>query len=317
MIRVSIAVVGGGRADRLETTLVSVREAMLPPGWQLEVLCMLPAGSWALQRVAQALGARCVEVAPAAGAAAARNAALSEASGQWLLILEEGQELGRAMLLRASGQLHAHLGALLAHEHEQQAHQLLFHRLLQLDRSRLPHLWSARTALLRRSAVLECGGWDRQLGAAAQAGLLRRLLLSGWDVDEQQDCIVHEAPTLLRLSDYWQANVQQGYTWAGVSQQLAAAPSPVPAEGRASLARTLLLVAAAVCAAASPLCLWAAACALLLLLTLLGHALWQMHGLPGPVRWMPWVMHALVRDAAVVWGQWRYYSDQRLQFLRG
>lgn len=181
----TVVVLAGESRTQLQRSLEAARAVLLPPGWRCELFCVVAEHSPQDRALAAAAGAQCIaHPLQTAGRAAACNAALHAAHGHWLLIIQAGQQLSGDVLVRASAQMSAHAGAILVQQPQKVTAGSLA-AAARREASDLPPLWSAGIAVLRRMAVLEAGGWDERLSAAAMPDMYRRLLLNGWDVERQ------------------------------------------------------------------------------------------------------------------------------------
>ena len=241
---ISVVVIGRNEAERLRKCLESVRELRLPEGEAAEIVYVDSASADGSVAIAETLADRIVPLRGGPlGAARARNAGASFASGDWILFLDGDTVVDPDFALRALAAASPKDAAVWGHRRESRPRANFFHRVLDLDwvYPPGPSAFCGGDALIRRQALADTGGFNETLIAGEEPELCARLRGAGWRILHIDAPMTAHDLAISRWPQYWNRAVRAGYAYANLSRRTRGLPQPLwQAESRANVRRAVL-----------------------------------------------------------------------------
>jgi len=223
-VTVSVVIIGRNEGERLTACLESVA-ALRRDGdgfsIETEILYVDSSSTDGSPARAAALGATVIQVKPERPSAAlGRNAGWSAARGQYILFLDGDTLLHPDFVCTALARfLEPSVAIVWGHRRELAPHQSSYIRVLDLDWIYPPGdcEFCGGDALMRRSVLLQVGGFDASLIAGEEPEMCRRIRARGYR-------IIHiDAPMTLHdlgvksFRAYWRRAFRAGHAYAEVS----------------------------------------------------------------------------------------------------
>jgi glycosyltransferase involved in cell wall biosynthesis len=220
---VSVVVIGRNEGSRLFRCMQSVRQA----GWgnvSYELIYVDSNSTDNSVSLAHDLGATVLVLDDAKPCAAkARNLGWNKATGEFILLLDGDTELHSDFVVRALETLqNATLCAAWGHRRESRPSQSIYTKVLDLDwvyaagRS----LYFGGDVLVRRSALLEVGGFDPTLKAGEEPEMCARLRAAGWSIEHIDVPMTMHDLAVTSLRAYWLRAYRSGIAYAEVAHRM-------------------------------------------------------------------------------------------------
>jgi GT2 family glycosyltransferase len=315
---VAAVVIGRNEGQRLARCLESIE---LARGTTVNELIYVDSASTdGSPELASQYGATVIVVHPERPTAAiGRNAGWLHATSELILFLDGDTLLNPDFLPAACHALRQRqsVAAVWGHRREIHPEASVYNRVLDLDWMYPPGLteFCGGDVLMRRSALLETGGFDETLIAGEEPELCRRLRARGYGILHIDQPMTGHDLQISSWGQYWKRAARAGHAYAEVSQRFKDSEDPLwMVDRRRNLLRGslwILLFAAAIAASAKfgflPGALWLA---LLLMLSL--RSAWK-------ARWKgakPWVLliygfHSHLQQVPILIGQLQYELSKR------
>ncbi|HTW79620.1 MAG TPA: glycosyltransferase [Terracidiphilus sp.] len=314
----SIVVIGRNEGKRLARCLDSIRQIRgVAPA---EILYVDSDSTDGSPELAGRLGATVIAVHPERPTAAiGRNAGWRRATAELILFLDGDTVLHpdfplaacRAMLADAS------IAAVWGHRREMYPEASLYNRVLDLDWVYAPGAaeFCGGDVLMRRSALVETGGFDEGLIGGEEPELCRRLRARGYSILHIDHPMTGHDLQMTRWRQYWKRAARAGHAYAEVAERFRNSEDAFwQADRRRNLLRGSLWILSLLTAAAAsfwygpvPLAAWLA---FLLLLSL--RSAWK-------ARWKsrnPWSLalygiHSHLQQVPILVGQLQFEFGRR------
>jgi cellulose synthase/poly-beta-1,6-N-acetylglucosamine synthase-like glycosyltransferase len=215
---ISVVVIGRNEGERLASCLRSVTGL----GFAAELIYVDSASTDASPEVARSFGAETILLQGGIQTAArARNAGWLRARAPYVLfldgdtVLKPGFPSAALRTLESDGRIAAAWG----HRRETHTGRSIYNRILDLD-----WIYPAGTteycggdALMRRSALVEVGGFDSSLIAGEEPELCRRLRAHGYRIEHIDVPMTGHDLNITRFGQYWRRAVRAGHAYAEIS----------------------------------------------------------------------------------------------------
>ena len=214
----SVVVIGRNEGDRLARCLKSVGLIRGIEG-EVELLYVDSASTDGSPQTAQNLGAQVIVLQGGSQTAArGRNAGWQRASAPYVLFLDGDTILNpdfpRAALtvLQSSPDIAAVWG----HRREIHPERSIYNRVLDLDWIYAPAFtdFCGGDVVMRRSVLVEAGGYDSELIAGEEPELCRRLRERSYLISHIDFPMTGHDLNMTRFSQYWRRAVRAGYAYA-------------------------------------------------------------------------------------------------------
>ena len=215
---ISIVVIGRNEGDRLASCLQSLELADI----ETELIYVDSASTDRSLEVAASFAAHVIALQGGVQTAArARNAGWQRALAPYILFLDGDTILKPGFPAAALSMLESdkRIASVWGHRRETHPERSLYNRLLDLD-----WIYAAGTtdycggdALMRRSALIEAGGFDASLIAGEEPELCRRLRGRGYRIEHIDVPMTGHDLNMTRFQQYWRRAVRAGYAYAEVS----------------------------------------------------------------------------------------------------
>ena len=238
----SVVVIGRNEGQRLARCLESVRAIR---GFEeIQLIYADSASTDGSPELAANYGAEVVVVYPERPTAAiGRNAGWSRATKEFILFLD-GDTVLNPEFPRAAVDAMAdnpQICAVWGHRREIHPDDSIYNRILDLDWIYAPGIVEAcgGDVLMRRSALIQVGGYDEQLIAGEEPELCRRLRACGHLILHLDHRMTLHDLHITRWSQYWKHARRAGYAYAQISDRFRDTDDPL---WMADARRTVILV---------------------------------------------------------------------------
>jgi glycosyltransferase involved in cell wall biosynthesis len=237
----SVVIIGRNEGARLTRCLQSVSE--LERAFQIEVIYVDSASIDASPQSARDYNAHVVVLSgDGQTAARGRNAGWRCARAEYVLFLDGDTILnpefpGAALRVLESD---ARIAAVWGHRRELHPERSLYNRVLDLDWIYLPGIteYFGGDVVMRRSALIETGGYDPELIAGEEPELGRRLRARGHLIMHIDTPMTLHDLNITRFRQYWLHAVRAGYAYAEISDRFRRTSDPMwREESRRNMAR--------------------------------------------------------------------------------
>lgn len=229
-VDVSVVVIGRNEGARLQRCLQSIQQAQWGPLLHEVIYIDSHSGDGSMA-LAQSLGALAYSIGDRRlCAASARNLGCKMAQGQFVLFLDGDTILHPSFIQQAMKQLVAHdVAAVWGHRREIHPRQSIYTRVLDLD-------WVyplgetdyfGGDVLVRRTALLQVGGFDEQLVAGEEPELGWRLRHQGWRILHIDAPMTGHDLAIQSGRAYWRRAVRTGLAYAQVADRFARSQDPL------------------------------------------------------------------------------------------
>jgi glycosyltransferase involved in cell wall biosynthesis len=225
----SIVVIGRNEGQRLKRCFGSICAVR---GFEkIQLIYVDSASTDGSPELASQFGAEVIVIQPERPTAASgRNAGWSRATEEFILFLDGDTVLNPDFPCAA---LNAMIGdpricAVWGHRRELYADKSIYIRVLDLDWIYAPGIVEAcgGDVLMRRSALLETGGYDDQLIAGEEPELCRRMRSRGYSILHIDLPMTGHDLQITRWSQYWKHARRAGYAYAEVSDRFRHSEDP-------------------------------------------------------------------------------------------
>jgi glycosyltransferase involved in cell wall biosynthesis len=225
----SIVVIGRNEGQRLKQCFASICAVR---GFEKVQLIYVDSSSTdGSPELASQFGAEVIVIHPERPTAASgRNAGWNRATEEFILFLDGDTVLNPDFPCAA---LNAMVGdpricAVWGHRRELYADKSIYIRVLDLDWIYAPGIVEAcgGDVLMRRSALLETGGYDDQLIAGEEPELCRRMRSRGYSILHIDHPMTGHDLQITRWSQYWKHARRAGYAYAEVSDRFRHSEDP-------------------------------------------------------------------------------------------
>ena len=244
----TVVVIGRNEGERLVRCLASVR-AMQPVQGGHEVIYVDSDSTDNSLQVASDMGARTLSVnSRKPTAAQGRNTGWRAAAGEWILFLDGDTILHPGFASEAIRQASSdeRIAAVWGHRRELRPTANFFHRVLDLDWVYAPGLteFCGGDALMRRSSLEQCGGFDESLIAGEEPELCARLRAAGRLILHVDAPMTQHDLAISHWKQYWSRASRAGYAYAQMAWKTRHAAVRLWAgEARGNAVRSAVLLA--------------------------------------------------------------------------
>ncbi len=219
-LKLSIVVIGRNEGLRLASCL----QTLTLPEWQTELIYVDSASTDGSVAVARSFGAEVIQLTGGPQTAArARNAGLERARAPFVLFLDGDTVLRPGFPAAALHTLESDgdIAAVWGHRRETQTGHSVYNRVLDLDwiYAPGPSEYCGGDVLMRRSALVEIGGFDASLFAGEEPELCRRLRAHGYRIEHIDTPMTGHDLNITEWGQYWRRAVRAGYAYAEVSSR--------------------------------------------------------------------------------------------------
>lgn len=226
----SVVVIGRNEGERLARCLGSV-DRMLGDQ-DREVFYVDSASTDGSPQVAAEFGAQVIVLEPGSHTAAAgRNAGWQRALAPYILFLDGDTILQPDFAQIALKTLDANqwIGAVWGHRREICPERSIYNRVLDLDWIYAPGEtpFCGGDVLMRRSALMEVGGYDSELMAGEEPELCRRLRAAGYRVLHIDVPMTAHDLCMTRFFQYWRRALRAGYAYAEIADRFRRTSDPM------------------------------------------------------------------------------------------
>jgi glycosyltransferase involved in cell wall biosynthesis len=226
----SVVIIGRNEGARLTRCLQSIAE--LQGAAQTEVIYVDSASTDASPENARTYNARVVVLSGEGQTAArGRNAGWRCARAEYVLFLDGDTILnpgfpGAALKILQSD---ARIVAVWGHRRELHPERSVYNRVLDLDWIYLPGIteYFGGDVVIRRSALVETGGYDPDLIAGEEPELGRRLRARGYLILHIDTPMTLHDLNVTRFRQYWLHAVRAGYAYAEISHRFSRTTDPM------------------------------------------------------------------------------------------
>jgi glycosyltransferase involved in cell wall biosynthesis len=314
----SIVVIGRNEGQRLARCLDSIRAVR---GFEsVQLIYVDSASTDGSPELASRYGAEVVVIHPERPTAAAgRNAGWCRATEELILFLDGDTILNPDFPLAALEAMAAdrRISAVWGHRREINPAISIYTRVLDLDWVYRPGIMEAcgGDVLMRRSALMEVGGFDDQLIAGEEPELCRRLRARGNLILHIDQPMTRHDLHITRWSQYWKHALRAGYAYAQISDRFRHSDDPlwIGDARRGIILGCFWAGSLAVALIAEiydpylPLAVW-----LVLFLTASVRSAWKARWkCNNPFTLLLYGIHSHLQHIPIVCGQVEYFLDKR------
>ena len=245
----SVVIIGRNEGERLMRCIDSVRE-MSPIEGGVEILYVDSASVDGSPQRAAERGARVLSLSDGRPTAArGRNAGWRAASGEFVLFLDGDTILHPDFVRQALAPFSdAGTAVVWGHRREIRPQDSVYNRVLDLDWIYPPGLtdFCGGDALMRRSALVEVGGYDQDLIAGEEPEMCRRMRARGYTIRHIDVPMTGHDLAMTRWSQYWKRALRAGHAYLEISERFRGSGLPFwEDEVRRNRRRAAILILAA------------------------------------------------------------------------
>jgi len=227
----SVVVIGRNEGDRLARCLESVGLIRGIEG-VVELLYVDSGSTDGSPQTAQNLGAQVIVLQGGSQTAArGRNAGWQHASAPHVLFLDGDTILNQDFPQAALAVLHSNpdIAAVWGHRRELYPERSIYNRVLDLDWIYAPAFteFCGGDVVMRRSVLVEAGGYDSELIAGEEPELCRRLRERSYLISHIDFPMTGHDLNMTRFSQYWRRAVRAGYAYAEMATRYRASADPM------------------------------------------------------------------------------------------
>lgn len=227
----SVVIIGRNEGVRLARCLESVDLIRGIEG-DVEVLYVDSASTDGSPQTAQSLGAQVLVVHGGRQTAArARNAGWQRARAPFILFLDGDTILNQDFPQVALTVLQSapDIAAVWGHRRELHPERSIYNRVLDLDWIYSPAFteFCGGDVVMRRSALVEAGGYDSELIAGEEPELCRRLRQRSYRISHIDFPMTGHDLNMTHFSQYWRRAVRAGYAYAEIATRYRATEDPM------------------------------------------------------------------------------------------
>jgi glycosyltransferase involved in cell wall biosynthesis len=222
----SIVVIGRNEGQRLASCLDSIRAVR--DFEKIQLIYVDSASTDGSPELASRYGAEVIVIHPERPTAASgRNAGWRRATEKFILFLDGDTILHPDFPLAAFEAMatDSRICAVWGHRREIRPNQSIYTRVLDLDWVYRPGIMEAcgGDVLMRRSVLMEVGGFDDQLIAGEEPELCQRMRAQGNSILHIDHPMTRHDLHVTRWSQYWKHAVRAGYAYAQISDRFRSA----------------------------------------------------------------------------------------------
>src|SRR3984957_1532902 len=226
----SVVVIGRNEGERLARCLESVSRMRGIDG-VVELLYVDSASTDGSPESARDLGAQVIVLQSGSQTAArGRNAGWERVSAPYVLFLDGDTILNPDFPRTALAVLQAdqHIAAVWGHRREIHTERSIYNRVLDLDWIYAPGFteFCGGDVVMRRSALVEVGGYDSELIAGEEPELCRRLRERSYLISHIDFPMTGHDLNMTRFSQYWRRAVRAGYAYAEIATRYRGSADP-------------------------------------------------------------------------------------------
>ena len=321
----SIVVIGRNEGTRLARCFESILTADWPSA-DLELIYVDSDSRDGSPRVARSFGVEVIVLHPLRPTAAlGRNAGWRRARGEFVFFLDGDTVLDPAFIRHALSVLEdRRIAVVWGHRRELAPHASVFNRVLDLDWIYPAGIsdFCGGDAIMRRSALKQCGGFNESLIAGEEPELCSRLRSGGWQIAHIDHAMTGHDLAMHSFRQYWRRATRAGYAYREVSEVLKDTPTPLWAEAaRHNRERAALLCSGFLSTIAASFLLqnlWPVFAAAVLFGLVAGRTAWKIRWkCDNPLTLILYSLHAHLQQIPIYVGQLQYRYDKRSTRKRG